>query len=155
MRGVDYQQADMYSYLSPEGRVRADHPLRAVRGMADEAFALLVAVNDTEKTAAAYGNIGQVGDREIAMPEFGASAKQIALKGGSILLLHATDPAGSTARWLKERAEGILGVRIGVRDMSQARTSVGNKNVSASEQSVLVPPENAAGVWLQLQSSGQ
>ena len=38
MRGSDRQQADMYSYLSPEERVRADHPLRAIRGMADAAL---------------------------------------------------------------------------------------------------------------------
>jgi transposase len=38
MRGIDHQQADMYSYLSPEERVRKDHPLRAVRTMADEAL---------------------------------------------------------------------------------------------------------------------
>lgn len=38
MRGIDRQQADMYSYLSPEERVRANHPLRAVRAMADEAL---------------------------------------------------------------------------------------------------------------------
>jgi transposase len=38
MRGDDRQQADMYSYLSPEERVRANHPLRAVRAMADEAL---------------------------------------------------------------------------------------------------------------------
>jgi transposase len=37
MRGVDHQQSDMYSYLSPEQRVRADHPLRVVRAMADVA----------------------------------------------------------------------------------------------------------------------
>jgi transposase len=36
MRGVDHQQADMFSYLSPEQRVRKDHPLRAVRAMTDE-----------------------------------------------------------------------------------------------------------------------
>ena len=36
MRGADHQQADMYSYLSPETRVRADHPLRMIGGMADE-----------------------------------------------------------------------------------------------------------------------
>ena len=36
MRGTDDQQADMYSYLSPETRVRADHPLRMIRGMAAE-----------------------------------------------------------------------------------------------------------------------
>jgi transposase len=36
MRGIDHQQGDMFSYLSPEQRVRKDHPLRAVRAMTDE-----------------------------------------------------------------------------------------------------------------------
>jgi len=36
MRGIDHQQSDMFSYLSPEQRVRKDHPLRAVRLMTDE-----------------------------------------------------------------------------------------------------------------------
>jgi transposase len=35
MRGIDHHQADMFSYLSPEHRVRKDHPLRAVRAMTD------------------------------------------------------------------------------------------------------------------------
>jgi transposase len=39
MRGHDHQQADMYSYLSPEQRVRENHPLRKIRVMADEALA--------------------------------------------------------------------------------------------------------------------
>src|SRR5689334_12029298 len=38
MRGNDRQQADMYSYVSPEERVRANHPLRSIRAMADEAL---------------------------------------------------------------------------------------------------------------------
>jgi transposase len=36
MRGSDDQQDHMFSYLSPEQRVRKDHPLRAVRGLTDE-----------------------------------------------------------------------------------------------------------------------
>jgi transposase len=36
MRGPDEQTADMFSYLSPEARVRADHPLRAIRLMTDQ-----------------------------------------------------------------------------------------------------------------------
>ena len=36
MRGHDHQQADMYSYLSPEQRVRETHPLRKIRALADE-----------------------------------------------------------------------------------------------------------------------
>jgi Glyoxalase-like domain len=130
-------------------------PAPAHANSASTLAALLVAVSDMEKAAAAYGNIGWIGDREIDMPEFGAAAKQIALKSGSILLLRATDPSGPTARRLKQRGEGILGVRIGVTDLGKARSSVGNNNVSANDQSVLVSPESAAGVWLQFQSAGQ
>jgi transposase len=35
MRGDDLQQSVMFSYLSPEQRVPADHPLRAIRDFAD------------------------------------------------------------------------------------------------------------------------
>ena len=36
MRGEDQQQNHIFSYLSPEQRVRKDHPLRAIRNMVDE-----------------------------------------------------------------------------------------------------------------------
>ena len=36
MRGADKQQSQIFSYLSPEARVRKDHPLRAIRAMVDE-----------------------------------------------------------------------------------------------------------------------
>ena len=36
MRGVDHQQGGMFSYLSPEERVRQDHPLRGIRAVVDE-----------------------------------------------------------------------------------------------------------------------
>jgi transposase len=54
MRGKDHQQADMYSYLSPEMRVRADHPLRAIRSMADEALA-----NMSERFDGMYAKTGR------------------------------------------------------------------------------------------------
>jgi transposase len=38
MRGTDLEQSAMFSYVSPEKRVPADHPLRAIRGMTDEAL---------------------------------------------------------------------------------------------------------------------
>lgn len=41
MRGFDINQSAMYSYLSPEDRVPADHPLRATRKMCDEALCSL------------------------------------------------------------------------------------------------------------------
>jgi transposase len=36
MRGTDQQQSHVFSYLSPEQRVRKDHPLRPIRTMVDE-----------------------------------------------------------------------------------------------------------------------
>jgi transposase len=41
MRGDDQQSGHLFSYLSPEQRVPADHPLRAVRRMTDDALATL------------------------------------------------------------------------------------------------------------------
>ena len=41
MRGPDEQTSHMFSYLSPEQRVRPDHPLRAIRRMTDEVLASL------------------------------------------------------------------------------------------------------------------
>src|SRR2546421_12490716 len=38
MRGDDLQQAGMFSYLSPEQRVPQNHPLRAIRKLADAVF---------------------------------------------------------------------------------------------------------------------
>lgn len=54
MRGHDFQQADMYSYLSPEQRVRESHPLRKIRAMADEALASM-----TERFDAMYAKTGR------------------------------------------------------------------------------------------------
>jgi transposase len=47
MRGDDQQQNHMFSYLSPEKRVRRDHPLRAIRSMVDEVLTQLSRRFDT------------------------------------------------------------------------------------------------------------
>src|SRR5499426_3136436 len=41
MRGGDGQQAGMFSYVSPERRIPADHPLRPIRAMTDEVLGQL------------------------------------------------------------------------------------------------------------------
>ena len=46
MRGIDHQQGHVFSYLSPEVRVRKDHPLRAVRAMTDEVLREMSVVFD-------------------------------------------------------------------------------------------------------------
>ena len=47
MRGDDQQQNHIFSYLSPEARVRQDHPLRAIRAMVDEVLSQLSRRFDT------------------------------------------------------------------------------------------------------------
>ncbi len=41
MRGSDTQQSSMFSHVSPETRVPAEHPLRPVRNMVDQALTAL------------------------------------------------------------------------------------------------------------------
>ncbi len=41
MRGTDQNQSTMFSYVSPEARIPADHPLRATREMTNKALARL------------------------------------------------------------------------------------------------------------------
>jgi len=54
MRGDDQQQNHMFSYLSPEARVRKDHPLRAIRAMVDEVLTQL-----SRRFDAMYARVGR------------------------------------------------------------------------------------------------
>ena len=54
MRGEDEQQNHMFSYLSPEKRVRKDHPLRAIRAMVDEVLGQL-----SRRFDAMYARVGR------------------------------------------------------------------------------------------------
>jgi transposase len=54
VRGPDEQTHDMFSYLSPEARVRQDHPLRAIRRMTDDVFKRL-----SPRFARLYSDIGR------------------------------------------------------------------------------------------------
>lgn len=57
MRGVDHQQSQMFSYMSPETRVRKDHPLRAIRCMVDEVLVQLSRRFDTMYASAGRPSI--------------------------------------------------------------------------------------------------
>jgi transposase len=54
MRGDDQQQSHIFSYLSPEERVRKDHPLRAIRAMVDEVLSQL-----SRRFDAMYAGVGR------------------------------------------------------------------------------------------------
>lgn len=54
MRGTDEKQASMFSVVSPERRIPADHPLRRIKAMADEVLSGLSKTFD-----AMYSNVGR------------------------------------------------------------------------------------------------
>ena len=54
MRGDDNQQDGMFSYVSPEKRVPADHPLRPLRKMVDEILKEM-----SPKFAELYSKVGR------------------------------------------------------------------------------------------------
>jgi transposase len=54
MRGADEEQSQIFSYLSPEARVRKDHPLRAIRAMVDEVLSEMARQFD-----AMYASVGR------------------------------------------------------------------------------------------------
>ena len=61
MRGLDQQTGELFSYVDLEARVRADHPLRPIRTIVNEALASLEG-----EFAPLYA---QVGRPSIAAPE--------------------------------------------------------------------------------------
>jgi hypothetical protein len=54
MRGWDNRRDGLFSYVRPESRIPNNHPLRLIRGVADEALA---ALND--QFAALYSDNGR------------------------------------------------------------------------------------------------
>ena len=54
MRGTDRRSGELFSYIDLEARVRADHPLRSIRVIADEALGAL-----SKDFAALYSGLGR------------------------------------------------------------------------------------------------
>ena len=54
MRGSDERTGSLFSYVGIEGRLRSDHPLRAIRALTDETLAAM-----ERELAALYSGIGR------------------------------------------------------------------------------------------------
>lgn len=57
MRGLDHRQSQMFGYMSPETRVRKDHPQRAIRFTVDEVLIQLSRRFDTMHASASPPSI--------------------------------------------------------------------------------------------------
>ena len=55
MRGADQQHSHVFSYVSPEERVRKDHPLRTIRDLVEEVLQQL-----SRRFDAMYAKVGRL-----------------------------------------------------------------------------------------------
>jgi hypothetical protein len=82
MCGQDRQQSSMFSYLSPEQRVRKDHPLRAIRAMTDQALDNMSKVRcDVRQNRPAFDCSGEVAAGAVT-PNAVFSTERAAVDGG-------------------------------------------------------------------------
>ena len=59
MRGSDERTGSLFSYVGVEARLRPDHPLRAIRALADETLADETLAAMERELAALYSGIGR------------------------------------------------------------------------------------------------
>ena len=78
MRGDDRQQNHIFSYLSPEARVRKDHPLRAIRVTVDEVLSRLSPRFDQMYARVGRPSVdGREGDRPVVPTGVGALGRRM------------------------------------------------------------------------------
>ena len=83
-RGCDQQQNHVFSYISPEQRVRSDHPLRPIRTMWANPEAVVAAVpQDVRKSGSPIDSAGAVVARAtVADVVFGTQRAALDGRGG-------------------------------------------------------------------------
>jgi hypothetical protein len=108
MRGDDLQQGAMFSYLSPEQRVPADHPLRPIRQMVDAVLKRLSPLFD-----AMYAERGRPSippERLLSIKKRSLRTEYVARRGGRAIDQRTTRYPGYLASQTKrKRVEEIFG----------------------------------------------
>jgi uncharacterized protein involved in exopolysaccharide biosynthesis len=102
MRGADHQQNHMFSYLSPEMRVRKVHPLRAIRNMVDDEYEVAL---ETLETQVAVLHYDALANKVIATMHVDQDARYPAVRQVS----PSTEAAIRVLRLHLAKAAGLLG----------------------------------------------
>jgi catechol 2,3-dioxygenase-like lactoylglutathione lyase family enzyme len=138
----------------PDPDASPPHPNTALGGLS-----VWHASSDVRGTAAAYEAIGFPRVRTVRMDRVEAEGVEFRIGTGRLLVLGSTSSTGPVARFLKGRDadDGLMGVGVGVRSLKSALGAMKRDLASRLEpedglfgRSVLVPPEFAHGVWLEL-----
>ena len=145
--GEDYRKKD------PQGFDAArTHP-----NTAKHIESVCVAVKDLKRAVKAYESIGLSTGRQVRLPHFGATGREILAGAGVVMLLQANNTNSMVASFIEMRGEAIMGLSIKVAELDTARKIL-ETNIKqtftpyegAYGRSVLVPAEVTHGVWVEM-----
>jgi catechol 2,3-dioxygenase-like lactoylglutathione lyase family enzyme len=133
---------------------RPNHPNSALGGL--HAW---LATTDLEETATAYEAIGFPRIRGVKFDGLMADAVELRVGAGSFVILGSASSGGPVEEFLKRRSAsyGLMGLSLGVRSLETALEGMHPGVASRVEpgvglfgKGILVPPDSAHGVWLEL-----
>jgi catechol 2,3-dioxygenase-like lactoylglutathione lyase family enzyme len=118
-----------------------------------------LAVDDLESAARSYATVGLPVGPEMAVSHLQATGREVEAGEGSILLLQSEAAQGPVARFLELRkaAAGIMGTTLRVDNLGIAEQTLPVSGLprlkdesDPGNRSLLIPPELAHGVWIEL-----
>jgi len=99
VRGTDEQQVTMLSLVTPDKRVPADHPLRRIKALAEQALAAL---------SPTFGQMYSAVGRPSIPPERLLKATQLMASHTLGLAIFASFATPCNARWFSHRAPSLI-----------------------------------------------
>ncbi|MDZ7314470.1 MAG: amidohydrolase family protein [candidate division KSB1 bacterium] len=138
--------------------VRREQGMMTHPNTARRLYSVWFAVRDLEVSHRRLQDAGFEPGQEREMKFLGATGREIRAGDGCLLLLQSVDKNGVVSKFLSDRHDGeIIGVSIEVSDLDKARIWIEGHSRRKLEfyngfygRSILIPPETAHGVWMEL-----
>ena len=150
---------DAWHKLQEEYPQLRDDPAKSTHANgATDIHAVWMCVKNLDESTKAYQGVGFLPGARITLPAMGAIAQEFQAGDGIILLVSpaASNPDGPVTKFLSDRGESVMGASIEVESIQKARSVLGgglHRNLTIYSgpygNSVVVPGDVAAGVWLE------
>lgn len=119
-------------------------------------YAVWLTVKNLRAATGAYRRVGFKKGHRFDLPSVGATAREIQAGTGVILLVTAAGTGGSTASFLNDRGESVMGVSLEVPNLATTRALLAQRMhrelpvySGPYGKSIAVPGELARGVWVE------
>jgi hypothetical protein len=116
-----------------------------------------LAVKDLKLAVKSYESIGLLAGRQVHLPQFGTTGREIRTGTTVLLLLEANDTDGIVASFIEKRGAAIMGMSIELVELDTAR-KVLETNIKQTftpydgvyGRSILIPAKMTNGVWIEM-----